>query len=162
MAVQPTEALYKALIRADTIKVFIQNEAGSARKHIHDEKTLRLKRTVEVSRQYPFPYGFVLDTTNEDGDNVDCFAITPRELETGQIVDCRPVGLMEQIEDGKQDHNVIAVLSDGDVEVGPEEEAILVEFVMHVFDHKPGKTMTVGRFLGPEQAMDYVRRRTDR
>ena len=61
----------------------------------------------------------------------------------------------------KQDHNVIAVLSDGDVEVSPDEEAILVEFVLHVFDHKPGKTVTVGRFLGPEQALDYVRRRTD-
>ena len=56
-----------------------------------------------AARQYPFPYGFVLETTNEDGGNVDCFVITPRELKTGQIVDCRPVGLMEQIEDGKQE-----------------------------------------------------------
>ncbi len=58
------------------LKVYIQNEAGSNLKHYHNEKTLILKRTVEVSRPYPFPYGFILDTTSADGLNLDCFVIT--------------------------------------------------------------------------------------
>ena len=57
------------------IKVFIQNEAGSDQKHLHDEKTLEYKHTVRVSRSYPFPYGFILDTTSEDGDNLDCSSL---------------------------------------------------------------------------------------
>ncbi len=94
------------------IRVFIQNEAGSNQKHLHDEKTLAHKRMVIVSQAYPFPYGFVLDTTSEDGDNVDCFVITDRPLKTGTIVRCEPVGLLEQIEDGEADHNLLALLPD--------------------------------------------------
>jgi hypothetical protein len=38
-----------------TLQVFIQNEAGSNRKHYHDEKTVVLKRAVEVSLPYRTP-----------------------------------------------------------------------------------------------------------
>jgi inorganic pyrophosphatase len=62
------------------IRVFIQNEAGSARKHYHNEKTLELVRVADVSEPYPYPYGFILDTTAEDGWNVDCYVITDRPL----------------------------------------------------------------------------------
>ncbi len=92
------------------MKVFIQNEAGSFVKNYHDEKTLEYKRAARVSRAYPFPYGFILNTTADDGLNVDCFVLTRTALRTGQIVECDPVGLMEQMEDGKEDHNVLAVI----------------------------------------------------
>ena len=88
------------------IKVFIQNEAGSDQKHFHDEKTLEYKRTITVSRPYPFPYGFILNTTSEDGDNLDCYVITEQSLKTGMLVECEPIALLEQIEDGDEDHNV--------------------------------------------------------
>ena len=77
-------------------------------KHIHNEKTLELKSTTRVSRAYPFPYGFVLDTTGEDGDNVDCFVLTDRPLHTRDIVECEALALMEQIEDGEVDHKILA------------------------------------------------------
>ena len=121
------------------MRVFIENPAGSRKKHLHDEKTLQLRATEDVARRYPFPYGFVLDTTSEDDDNVDCFVITPQALRTGQIVTCDPVGLMEQIEDGKADRNVIAVLPGEGVEFGSKEQSILIDFVSHVFEHKVGK-----------------------
>ena len=38
-----------------TLRVFIQNEAGTSRKHYHDEKTLKLVRVVDVSMPYPGP-----------------------------------------------------------------------------------------------------------
>jgi len=55
------------------MKVFIENEAGSNKKNIFDEKSLDFEKQVEVSQSYPYPYGFVLNTTAEDGDSVDCF-----------------------------------------------------------------------------------------
>ena len=58
------------------MKVFIENEAGSNKKNIFDEKSLEFEKQVDVSRSYPYPYGFVLNTTVEDGDNVDCFVLT--------------------------------------------------------------------------------------
>ena len=75
--------------------VFIQNEAGSGQKNYHNEKTLAWKRRVEVSRRYPFPCGFVIGTTGEDGCNVDCFVLTTDRLHSGEVVECKVVGLME-------------------------------------------------------------------
>ena len=143
------------------IKVFIQNEAGSNRKHYHDEKTLVWKRSVEVSRPYPFPYGFIVGTTAADGCNVDCFVITQQPLKTGDALECEVVGLMEQIEDGHEDHNVLAVPFGKVVSIRPEIQTILTDFVSHVFDHMKGKVITVGPFLGSKDAEDYIARHRD-
>ena len=138
------------------MKVFIQNEFGSDLKHFHNEKTLELKGTTRVSRAYPLPYGFVLNTTAEDGLNVDCFVITSQPLTTGQVVECDPIGLMEQIEDGKADHNVHAVLPGEGAVVDENTRHLLTDFVSHVFDHIPGKGIRVGRFLGKRSATSYL------
>ena len=73
------------------VNVFIQNEAGSDLKHDYNEKTLEYQGTDTVSRRYPFPYGFILDTTSEDGDNLDCYVITQRPLKTGPIIACEAI-----------------------------------------------------------------------
>lgn len=143
------------------MKVFIQNEAGSFVKHSHDEKTLILKGAARVSRAYPFPYGFILDTTAEDGDNVDCFVLTQEKLRTGQIVECEPIALMEQIEDGEIDHNVLAALHAEDIDLNSEIELSLIEFVSHVFDHLPGKKIQVGEFRGGDAALQHISKYQD-
>lgn len=138
------------------IHVFVQNEAGSNRKNYHDEKTLDYKFTKIVSRAYPYPYGFIIGTTGSDGCNVDCFVITDRPLHTGQTVACEPIGLMEQIEDGVEDHNVLAKLPDENLRISPEVEAVLADFVSNVFRHVEGKRISAGRFLGIEQAEAHI------
>ena len=143
------------------VKVFIQNEAGSFVKHSHDEKTLILKGKQQVSRAYPFPYGFILDTTAEDGDNVDCFVLTREKLQTGQIVEAEPIGLMEQIEDGEIDHNVLAALESESLPLTSELKQTLTEFVSRVFDHLPGKKIQVGEFGDSEAAIQHIRRYQD-
>ena len=143
------------------MKVFVQNEAGSFVKNYHDEKTLEIKRTERVSRAYPFPYGFLINTTADDGLNVDCFVLTKTPLHTGQIVDCDPVGLMEQVEDGKEDHNVLAMIRGEELELDRKTKQILIEFVGHVFDHVAGKTVRVGEFRSKEFAIGYVTRHED-
>ena len=143
-------------------QVFIQNEAGSDEKHYHDEKTLEWRGTVRVSRPYPYPYGFIVDTTSPDGCNVDCFVLTHRPLKTGEVVECEPLGLMEQIEDGQEDHNVLAKPDGEDTTVTWAVEAQLTEFVCHVFDHIDGKKIQVGRFLGASEAEAHVAAYRDR
>jgi len=140
------------------LRVFIQNETGSDVKNRHNEKTLQFLRSERVSRTYPFPYGFIIGTTASDGLNLDCFVITERALKTGEIVDCEPIALMEQIEDGKEDHNVLARLRDESPGVTPAIESVLTDFVQHVFDHVDGKQISAGRFLGVESARTHIRR----
>jgi inorganic pyrophosphatase len=142
------------------LKVFVQNEAGSNQKNIYNEKTLEYIRTETVTGVYPYPYGFILGTTSGDEDNLDCYVITEKHLKTGQIVDCEPIGIMEQTEDNEVDNNIIAVLSD---EIEDEKNIVddklksrLTDFTMHAFDHIKGKKMTVGRFLGKEDAISHI------
>jgi inorganic pyrophosphatase len=138
------------------VRVYIQNEAGSRTKHYHNEKTLQFKRKAQVSRPYPFPYGFVLDTTAADVCNVDCFVLTRRPLHAGEIVDCEPVALTEQFEDGQEDHNVLAVMTGEQAPLGEAVKQQLTEFVSHVFDHVSGKKIAVGNFRSSEDALNYL------
>ncbi len=143
------------------MKVFIENEAGSDQKNVYNEKTLEYRKTFTVSRNYPFPYGFILKTTSGDGDNLDCFVITEQKLKKGQIIECEPIGLMQQIEDQKEDHNILAKMPEEAVVVNEEIEKKLTEFVLHVFDHRIGKVVKVGKFLGKNEAVELINKCLD-
>jgi inorganic pyrophosphatase len=143
------------------MKVFVQNEAGSRTKHYHNEKTLELRRTTEVELPYPYAYGFILETTAEDGGNVDCYVLTRRALRTGQIVDCEAVALMEQFEDGQIDHNVIVVFPGEEQLFDDAARQALTHFVNHVFEHRPGKKIKAGEFRSRKDALEFVAERDD-
>jgi inorganic pyrophosphatase len=138
------------------IRVFVQNEAGSDRKNYHNEKTLEYKETKLVSCAYPYPYGFIIGTHANDGCNLDVFVITRRRLTTGQILECEAIGLMEQFEDGVDDHNVLAKLLDEDVEITNDVRGILANFVMNVFRHVDGKQIAVGAFQNAQAARAHI------
>lgn len=147
------------------MKVFIENEAGSDRKNLYDEKTLEYKKTVTVSRKYPYPYGFILDTTSGDGDNLDCFIITDKKLKSGIIIECEPISLMEQFETAwekskegieEEDHNVLAILPGEVVEIDESVKEKLREFITHVFDHLPDKKVRAGNFLDLASALALI------
>jgi len=133
-------------------KVFIENEAGSSRKNHFNERTLMFEREESVACPYPFPYGFIINTLNADGDCLDCFVITDRKLHTAEVVECEAIGLMEQSEDGLSDNNVLARLSDEHRVVTPAVQGLLADFVQHVFRHLPARTVRAGRFLGAAEA----------
>ena len=150
------------------IKVFIENETGSDQKNIYNEKTLQYKKTVIISRGYPYPYGFILNTTGGDGDNVDCFVLTKKKLKTGEIIKCKPIAIMKQIESSstkpgveEEDHNILAVLEDETFEIDDTLKDKLSEFVSHAFDHLPDKKVKVGNFLDEKKAIEYIEKCRD-
>lgn len=138
-----------------TIRVFVQNEAGSCRKNYHDEKTLSYRHSESIPHAYPFPYGFVIGTDAGDGGNVDCYVITNQKLKMGQIVECEPIALMEQFEDGIEDHNVLARLPDETVSITSDAEEALTRHVVACFQGA-GERVSVGRFLGNGDALAHI------
>jgi inorganic pyrophosphatase len=138
------------------MQVFIENEAGSRRKNRYDERTLTHLGSSEVSAAYPFPYGFIVGTRCGDGDAVDCFVLTDRPLQSGIAVECEPVGLLEQVEDGEIDHKVLAMLPGADGHVEAATLDAIRTFVTSVFAHVPGKTMRIGRLLDRRAAETYL------
>lgn len=143
------------------MKVFIENERGSRIKNIFHEKTLEFRKSVEVSRPYPYAYGFVIGTTSGDGDNLDCFVLTEKPLKSGETIEVEPIGMFEMDDTGENDPKILAVLPGESPTVDEATKQKFRDFIEHVFDHLPGKKLVVGRFLSAEKAMELVRRSTD-
>ena len=138
------------------IKVCIEVAADSCDRHRYNEKTLEYKGTRRTSRPYPYPYGFILGTRAADGDNVDCYLITNESLKAGTIVECEPIGLLEQDEDGEVDHKILAALPGQDTEVGQGLLEELRDFIYAVFAQFPDVSVCVGRMLPREAALHHI------
>ena len=73
--------------------------------------------------------------------------ITRRPLTTGTVISYEAVALVEQIEDGEADHNILATVPGEIPEIGSSVVEPFQNFISHVFEHIPGKQMTTGRLL---------------
>lgn len=140
------------------IKVLIQVEAGSCEKKLYDEMMLEYKEMRQVSRPYPYPYGFIIGTRGADGDSVDCYLITNENLESGAIVECDPIGLLEQDEDGEVDHKVLAAFPGQDIDVDQKLHDELQNFIYAVFAEFPEVHLKVGRILPREAALEHIQK----
>ena len=138
------------------IKMLIQVEAGSRDKNLYNEKTLEYKGASRISLPYPYPYGFIIGTSAADGESVDCYLITNDKIKSGSIVECEPIGLLEQEEDGKIDHKVLAAIPGQAVEVGPELHEELRGFIYAVFAQFPEVPVSIGRILPREAALNHI------
>jgi len=139
------------------IKVCIQVVAGSCDKNLYNEKTLEYKETRRVSQPYPYPYGFILETSAADGDNLDCYLITNERLRNGNIVECEPIGLLEQHEDEEIDHKILAAMpGQDDVVISQKLLQELQDFIYAVFARFPDVDVCVGPILPREAALHHI------
>jgi hypothetical protein len=69
--------------------------------------------------------------------------------------------MMEQIEDGEGDHDVLAVLRDEEEGLDNKTKQELIKFVVHIFDHVAGERVLAGVFRGRGSAIDYIRLHED-
>lgn len=138
------------------IRVFIQNEAGSRTKNRHNEKTFEHLGSFTLSKPYPYPYGFVLQTTTDDGDNVDCYVITESKLKSGAVIECEPIGLLEQFENGEADHKVLAVLPDEKTVWDDGVRDVHRSFIEDITAKFPAGSFIVGQLLPKESALDFI------
>jgi len=109
-----------------------------------------------LNEPYPFPYGFVLATTTDDGDNVDCYVFTQKNLSTNTIIECYAIGLLEIFENGETDHRVIAVL--------PEEQFKDIDEALdsiRKFYEDESKYFKVGDFLPVTAAVEFIEKYSD-
>jgi len=143
------------------IKVLIQVAGGSSERRIYNERTLEYKETRQGSLPYIYPYGFILGTRAEDGDSVDCYIITNKSLQAGSIVECEPLGLLEQREGEEIDHKVLASLPDQPVEITEALQQEMQDFIYHIFSGHPEMHVTVGNILPREKALRHIQELSD-
>jgi inorganic pyrophosphatase len=138
------------------IKMLIQVEAGSCDRNVYNEKTLEYLNTKSGSHPYPYPYGFIVGTSAEDGCCVDCYLVTKNKVEAGSIVECEPIGLLEQHEDDEIDHKVLAVLPGEDTELNPAVLEEIQTFIKRAFSGFPDMNVRVGPVHPREAALHHL------
>ncbi len=66
-------------------------------------------RVLSTPMRYPCNYGYVPDTVCGDGDPADVMVILPLPLVPGSVIRCRPVGVLNMVDEAGSDEKVLAV-----------------------------------------------------
>ena len=149
------------------INVVVEIPTGSNHKIEWDRKNacFMLDRVEPIAFAKPCNYGFIPQTLDEDGDELDVLLITEQPLITGIYTSARILGVMKFVDDGEVDDKIIAVPAD-DRNNGDAYKTLadlpkrLIEQIEFHFNHykdlkKPGTTKVV-EFADIETAKTVV------
>lgn len=101
----------------------------------------------------PTSYGFIPQTLDEDGDELDVLIVTSDPLATGVYLKAKIIGVMKFEDDGEVDDKIVVVPADdrdsGDAITSLADIPQLVKQIEHHFSHykdlkKPGSTIVKG------------------
>ncbi|HRJ06277.1 MAG TPA: inorganic diphosphatase [Candidatus Saccharibacteria bacterium] len=101
----------------------------------------------------PCNYGFIPQTLDEDGDELDTLIVCPEPLPTGVWLEAKIIGVMRFEDDGEVDDKIVVVPTDnrddGDAINSLADIPQLVKKLEHHFTHykdlkKPGSTIVKG------------------
>lgn len=98
----------------DFVNTVIEIPKGSCLKIEYDResKAFILDRVEPAIFSKPVNYGFIPQTTDEDGDPLDTLVITNEPLPTGVIVKAKVIGMLDFEDDGENDHKIVCVPED--------------------------------------------------
>lgn len=150
------------------VNVVVEIPTGSSHKIEWDRKigVMKLDRVEPKIFAKPTNYGFIPQTLDEDGDELDVLLITDEPLSTGLVVEARVIGVMKFVDDGEVDDKVIAVPAD-DRQTGDAIKSLedlpkqLLKQIEHHFSHykdlkKPGSTV-VEKFGDIDEAKQAIK-----
>lgn len=140
----------------DLINTVIEIPEGSSLKveWDRDRACFMLDRVEPAIFAKPCNYGFIPQTLDEDGDELDTLVFTKEPLPTGIWLEARIIGVLNFRDDGEMDHKVVAVPADdrnsGDAITSLDDmPAQWKKQLEHHFSHykdlkKPGSTEVLG------------------
>jgi inorganic pyrophosphatase len=138
------------------VNVVIEIPAGSSHKIEWNRELaiMQLDRVEPAIFAKPTNYGFIPQTLDEDGDELDALVVTTEPLPTGLALEARIIGVLEFEDDGEIDDKVIVVPADdrqtGDSIRSLEDLPLAIRNqIEHHFNHykdlkKPGSTVVKG------------------
>lgn len=149
------------------INVVVEIPTGSNHKIEWDRKNacFMLDRVEPIAFAKPCNYGFIPQTLDEDGDELDVLLITDQPLTTGIYTTARILGVMKFVDSDEVDDKIIAVPADdrnnGDryQTLADLPEQLLKQIEFH-FNHykdlkKPGST-EVKEFADADEAKRII------
>lgn len=131
-----------------------------------DLAVMQLDRVEPAIFAKPTNYGFIPQTLDEDGDELDALIVTDQPLATGVFLEAKVIGVLEFVDDDEVDDKVIVVPAD-DRNAGNAINSLedvppqLLKQIEHHFNHykdlkKPGSTVVKG-FGDAARAKEIIR-----
>lgn len=77
-----------------------------------EKKLFKLDRDEPIVFAKPTNYGFIPQTLDEDGDELDVLLLTDKPLGTGVYLEAKIIGVMKFVDDGEVDDKIVAVPAD--------------------------------------------------
>jgi inorganic pyrophosphatase len=155
------------------VNVVIEIPAGSNNKieWNREKAAFQLDRVEPTIFAKPTNYGFIPQTLDEDGDELDALIITDEPLPTGIFLEAKVIGVLKFEDDGEIDDKVVVVPADdrstGNAINGLEDlPKQKLDQIVHHFTHykdlkKPGSTIVKG-WGDIEEAKTIIREAIER
>ncbi|MDP2629126.1 MAG: inorganic diphosphatase [Candidatus Harrisonbacteria bacterium] len=152
----------------EILKLFVEIKKGDFNKYEYNKDLgiLELDRVLHGPTFYPVAYCDVPNTWNEgDNDPLDAVVYSTGEIMPGVLVTGRVIGMMEMNDNGEEDHKIICVNHKDPRydhvktvnDLAPGELTDLRNFFEIYKIAQVGRDkVTVGRFLGPEEAYKLI------
>ncbi len=101
-------------VEAGVVNVVVEIPAGSSHKieWNREKAVMQLDRVDPKIFAKPTNYGFIPQTLDEDGDELDALIITDEPLPTGIYLQAKVLGVMKFEDDGEVDDKIIVVPAD--------------------------------------------------
>lgn len=147
---------------------------GSSIKYEIDKESgaVFVDRVLFTSMVFPFNYGFIPSTLEEDGDPVDVVLLSYEPFVPGSVVRARPIALLEMEDEAGPDSKIIAVPHEKiDARfakvrsIGDVDESIRNR-IRHFFEHykelEPGKWVKVKAWHERDKALISINNAIER
>ena len=97
----------------EMVNAVIEIPSGEVNKYEYDKELdiFRLDRNLHSPVHYPGDYGFIPRTLSLDGDPLDVLVLVDNKTFTGCLVEVRPIGMLEMIDQGAKDEKILGVAS---------------------------------------------------
>ncbi|MCR5309104.1 MAG: inorganic diphosphatase [Bacilli bacterium] len=162
----PWHDVKKERITPESFLSLIEISKGSKNKYELDKETGRLilDRVLFTSTHYPQNYGFIPRTYADDYDPLDVLVLTSEAIIPMTFVRCKPIGMLNMIDNNLPDQKIIAVCEDdpfyspyNDIKDIPKHIMDEIKHFFAVYKTLEGKETAVDVVTGKEEAIKVIK-----
>lgn len=121
----------------EVVNAIIEVPGGQANKYEYDQtlQVFRLDRPLFASVHYPGDYGFIPSTRSSDGDALDILVLLQDPTFAGCLVEARPIGLLQMLDQQVPDQKILAVADSSPVHKSIRNHTDLDRHVLREIEH---------------------------
>ncbi|MDB6123262.1 MAG: Inorganic diphosphatase [Pedosphaera sp.] len=121
----------------EVVNAVVEVPSGQVNKYEYDKSlhVFRLDRPLFASVHYPCEYGFIPSTLGGDGDALDILILTGQPSFPGCLVEARPVGVLDMLDQGVSDKKILAVIANNPEHREIQNYTDVYPHLLHEMEH---------------------------